>query len=45
MDIMCNDQPDGEEEEEAFETEEGVLDVDVGVVFNVQVVKGENSLV
>lgn len=39
--MMVNDQP----EEEPFESEEGVLDVDVGIVFNVQVVKGEMSLV
>jgi hypothetical protein len=38
---MVNDQP----EEEAFEGEEGVLDVDVGVVFNVQVARGEESMV
>lgn len=41
IDVMVNDQP----EEEPFETEEGVLDVDVGVLFTAQVVKGEQSLV
>ena len=41
IDVMVNDQP----EEEPFETEEGVLDVDVGVLFTAQVVKGEESLV
>ena len=41
VDVMANDQP----EEEPFESEDGVMDVDVGVVFNVQVVKGEMSLV
>ena len=41
VDVMVNDQP----EEEPFESDEGVLDVDVGVVFTVQVVKGEKSLV
>ena len=41
VDVMVNDQP----EEEPFESEEGVLDVDVGVVFTVQVVKGDDSLV
>lgn len=41
IDVMVNDQP----EEEPFETEEGVLDVDVGVLFTAQVVKGDQSLV
>jgi hypothetical protein len=41
VDVMVNDQP----EEEPFETEEGVLDVDVGVLFTAQVVKGDQSLV
>ena len=41
VDVMVNEQPD----EEPFETEEGALDVDVGVVFAVQVAKGDDSLV
>lgn len=41
IDVMVNDQP----EEEPFESEQGVLDVDVGVVFTAQVVKGDQSLV
>ena len=31
-------------EEEAYETEEGVLDVDVGVLFTVSVTKGDTCL-
>lgn len=41
VDVMVNDQP----EEEPFESEEGVLDVDVGVVFTAEVVKGDQSFV
>ena len=31
-------------EEEAFETEDGQVDVDVGVVFTVSVTKGDTTL-
>jgi len=39
--VVANEQTEGE----PFEGEDGVLDVDVGVSFTVQVEKGENSLV
>jgi len=41
VDVMVDEQP----EEEPFESEDGVLDVDVGVAFTVQVARGEDSLV
>lgn len=45
VDIMVNDQPD--DPAEAFENDDGEVDVqaDVGVVFSVSVIKGEDSLV
>ncbi|GAB4813132.1 hypothetical protein N2152v2_000178 [Parachlorella kessleri] len=41
VDLMVNNQP----EQEPYENEEGELEVDVGVVFNVSVTKGDKSLV
>lgn len=40
VDVMVSDQPD----EEPFESDEGVLDVDVGVVFTASITRGDNSL-
>lgn len=41
VDLMVNNQP----EQEPYETENGELEVDVGVMFNVSVVKGDKRLV
>ena len=41
VDVNVNDQP----EEEPFETDDGAIDVDVGILFTVQVSKGDDSLV
>jgi hypothetical protein len=41
VDVSVNEQP----EEEPFETEDGAIDVDVGILFTVQVTKKEDSLV
>lgn len=50
VDVMVNEQPENDEDEGMVEDEEeaaegGALDVDVGVVFNVSVTKGDTALV